>query len=400
MIRTFLTGAVLLWAVASPAAAQGIARVDPQASGVVDGWFSAPSVQLYLSQGVPFRVFTLDSPPRLVIDLSEADWTGVTPTDLLPAPGAITAIRFGAHGPGWSRLVAELAEPMAFEAGMTLDQSAGTARLQVDLSAVSATEFAARAGPPDGALWARQTPTEVAPIVDDRFVVVIDPGHGGKDPGAEREGLNEKGLMLQMARALREALLRAGDLEVVLTRDADLFVPLETRAAIAHRAGADLFVSLHADALSAGDAEGAAVYILSDQAQSSASAYLASRQNRDEILAGSDLRKTDDTVTGVLLDLARQETQPRSRTLATSLIRGMAAAGGPMNGHPLRHAGFSVLKSADIPSVLIEVGFLSSARDLTNLRDPTWRAAMVGGIARGILEWRDDDAARRALVRQ
>ena len=202
--------------------------------------------------------------------------------------------------------------------------------------------------------------------------MVLDPGHGGIDPGAERDDVAEKDLMLSLARALRDALVRAG-VEAILTRDDDIFVALETRVAIAHHQEADLFISLHADSLSEGGAKGATVYTLSDEASDAATEHLAARHNRADIIAGADLTGSDDQVAGVLLDLARQETEPRSASLAQVLVAGMTEAGGPMNRHPLRRAGFSVLKSADIPSVLVEVGFLSNKRDLNNLRDPVWR---------------------------
>ena len=186
----------------------------------------------------------------------------------------------------------------------------------------------------------------------------------------------------------------------VILRDGDYFVSLERRIALAHQAGADLFVSLHADSLSEGLAHGATVHVLSPEASDVASAKLAERHDRSDLLAGVDLSDADDRVTGILLDLARQETQPRSDALARALVEGMANQGGPMNRRPLRSAGFSVLKAADIPSVLIEVGFLTSPRDLKNLRDPEWRAKMTRGILNGLVAWREEDAARRALVRQ
>jgi N-acetylmuramoyl-L-alanine amidase len=156
---------------------------------------------------------------------------------------------------------------------------------------------------------------------------------------------------------------------------------------------------LHADALSEGGAQGATIYTLSDEASDTASAHLAARHNRADIIAGIDLSGLDDEVTQVLLDLARQETDPRSKTLAQAFANSMAEAGGPMNTRPLRQAGFSVLKSADIPSVLVEVGFLSSQRDLENLRDPVWRSGMTQAMARAILDWRQLDAETRALMR-
>lgn len=388
---------------AQMAAAQeltALARVDPQRSSVSDGWFGKTTLEIGLSQGVPFRVFLLDAPARLVIDFREADWAGVTPEDLLAKPGRVSDVRFGAFQPGWSRLVADLSVPMIpRQIGMPVDDSSGQAQLQITLDDVSTEEFATAAGAPVDPAWtvALTRPTVVP---DDRtFTAVLDPGHGGIDPGAERDGVNEKELMLSFARELQEALRRSG-VEAVLTRDEDVFVALERRVAIAHQVEADLFISLHADSLTQGGAKGATIYTLSEEASDAATEHLAARHNRADIIAGADLTGSDDQVTSVLLDLARQETEPRSATLAQALVEGMTAAGGPMNRRPLRNAGFSVLKSADIPSVLVEVGFLSSDRDLANVRDPVWRSVMVNAMADAILTWRDQDAARRALVRQ
>jgi N-acetylmuramoyl-L-alanine amidase len=238
------------------------------------------------------------------------------------------------------------------------------------------------------------------PTEDGALRVVLDPGHGGIDPGAEVDGTQEKALMLTFARELREVLLRAGGFDVVLTRDADEFVSLERRVALAHRAGADVFLSLHADALSGARARGASVYTLSDSASDAASAALAERHNRADILAGVDLSGKDDVVADVLMDLARMETQPRADHLAEVLLDTFRAAGLPLLSRPQRHAGFSVLKAPDIPSVLIELGFLSSPRDLKNLRDANWRAQAAETLRDALGAWRDADAARAGLVRQ
>ena len=406
MKRTVFAVCLMLAASLSPVRAEqeltALARVEPERSMIEDRWFGTTRMTIGLSQGVPFRVFLLNDPPRLVVDFREADWTGISDADLLPEPGRVTAVRFGAFQPGWSRLVADLAVPMRpTEIAMPVDEASGTATLEIDLKEVGATEFAKAAGVPRDPSWtvALTAPPRAPDPNDARFTVVLDPGHGGIDPGAEREGVAEKDLMLSFARALRDALVREGA-EVVLTRDEDVFVALETRVALAHQAQADLFVSLHADVLTEGGAKGATVYTLSDEASDAATEHLAARHNRSDIIAGADLTGSDDQVAGILLDLARQETEPRSVALAEVLVEGMSKAGGPMNGRPLRRAGFSVLKSADIPSVLVEVGFLSSKRDLANLRDPIWRAVMVAGIADALLAWRDQDAARKPLVRQ
>ena len=396
--------AFLMWICALSAAAQdlsGLARVDVARSGIEEGWFGRTEVTLALSQGVPFRVFTLDAPARLVVDFREVDFAGVSPDALLPEAGQIAGLRFGAFKPGWSRLVLDLGAPLLpTEIAMPVDASSGQAVLSIALEAVEAQVFADAAGAPLDADWGVQAAAPPATLSDDSFVVVIDPGHGGIDPGAVRETTSEKDLMLEIGLAVRDALRRAGGVEVVMTRDTDTFVSLTGRVALAHQVGADAFVSLHADALSQGQARGATVYTLSEEASDAASAQLAAQHDRADILAGVDLSGTDDQVASVLMDLARTETMPRTGTLARALIENMAGAGGPMNKRPLREAGFSVLKSADIPSVLVEVGFISDPRDLANLRDPVWRAVMVEALAAGILQWRDDDLAMQPLIRQ
>ncbi|MEQ6247845.1 N-acetylmuramoyl-L-alanine amidase [Sulfitobacter sp. HNIBRBA3233] len=404
MKRVFLSLICVLGLIPQVSAQEmlALARVDPAASTVEDGWFGRSTLRLHLSQGVPFRVFTLDDPARLIVDFREADFSGVSESDLLAEPGRIAALRFGAFQPGWSRLVAQLSEPMLpVEIGMPVGRDDGRAVLEISLKSVAPEDFAAAAGAPADPNWAPAflQPAPPPDPQDDRFVVVIDPGHGGIDPGAEAEGVAEKDLMLSFARLLADTLRRAG-VEAILTRDDDIFVALESRVAIAHQARGDLFLSLHADSLSEGGAKGATVYTLSEEASDAATEHLAARHDRSDIIAGADLTGSDDQVAGVLLDLARQETEPRSEALAQTLAAGMKEAGGPMNRRPLRRAGFSVLKSADIPSVLVEIGFLSSKRDLANLRDPVWRQGMAEGMARGILRWRDEDAARAALVRQ
>lgn len=404
MIRVFALCAALLGAFATPSRGQDIpffARVDAAESYVSKGRGGRVDIALHLTQGVPFRVFTLAAPDRLVLDFRDTDWSDVQEESLLDPDAEVTALRFGPFQPGWSRLVADLGQPMLpRNVDMRVDLATGQAVLALHLEPVAQEAFAAASGVPENVPWPSTPQIGVAPVSDDRFVVVLDPGHGGIDPGAERDGLSEKELMLDFAFELRAYLLAREDVDVVLTREADVFVSLDTRVARAHQARGDLFVSLHADALSQGGAEGATVYLLSDEASDAATAHLAARHNRADVLAGVDLSGSDDVVTSLLLDLARRETEPRSKALAHAFIDSMAQSGGPMNSRPLRHAGFAVLKAADIPSVLVEVGFLSSPRDLANLRDPAWRRGMVAAMSNAIMDWQVKDSRRQALLRK
>ena len=412
-VFTVFAAIALLWVsgwgvLAQTADFSAVARVEVDQSGLRQTE-AGVTLDLSLSQGVPYRAYTLDAvddvPRRLVLDFREVDWQGVRP-DALGQVEGISGLRFGAVRPGWSRMVLDLARPLVIaQAGMTVDPSTGGAQLRVVLRDANAQDFAARAGAPRDPGFDLPPPEVIARpglrrVGEDPLIVVLDPGHGGIDPGAERDGLSEKELMLTFARELQDVLLRDGNFEVVLTRTDDSFVSLDRRVDLAHAAGGQLFISLHADALSEGQAHGATLYLLSESASDEASAALAERHDRDDLLAGIDLTGQDDQIAGVLMDLARQETQPRAERLAQALVSGIGGTDLPLNSRPIRRAAFSVLKAPDIPSVLLEVGFLSSKRDLKNLRDPEWRARMAEAIREGLSLWVAEDAILSDLVRQ
>lgn len=383
-----------------------LARLDPAGSRLVDAE-GGIVLDLAVGMAVPYRVGLRDGPPRLVIDFSEVDF-GRTPPAALNRSAHVRALAWGRFVPGWSRLVAELDGPYRIARDGQAVAEGGGAVIGLRLAPTSAEDFAAAvagsaaaagaAGPvlPEPAVVAppHRRQTGAAPLV-----VVLDPGHGGIDPGAEAGGQREALLMLGFARELADLLRRAG-MRVVMTRDEDVFVPLETRISVARAARADVFVSLHADALAEGEATGATIYLLAGAASDAASAQLAERHDRGDLLAGLDLAGQDDGVAGVLMDLARLESAPRAARLARDLAAAMTAAGAEMHRHPIQEAGFSVLKSADIPSVLVELGFLSSPRDRARLTDPVWRAMMQGAILAGLRAWAVADAAEALLIRQ
>lgn len=380
----------------------GLARVDDGASTLTDARGGA-RLELALSQGVPFRVFTLSGPDRLILDFREVDWTGFDEAAFNES-ARISAVRTGSFRPGWSRLVADLSEPM-LPRDVALERTDPGARLSLTLRPARRAAFDAAAGAPHDPRWDLPEPRGIAaPRDGGPLRVLIDPGHGGIDPGAIVEDVQEADLMLRLAREVKEALLRsdafAQGVEVHLTRETDVFVSLERRVAIAHEIGADLFLSLHADKLAQGVARGATVYTLSETASDAASAALAERHDREDLLAGIDLTGKDDVVAGVLFDIARLDNTPRSQALAAAVAAGIENATGAVNKHPIKQAGFSVLKAADIPSILVEAGFLSTEADLRNLTDPIWRAGFAAGVRDGIAAWAAEDAALAPLRRK
>ncbi len=392
-----LLAGLLIWLATLATAQQlsGLARLDAAQSSITDRG-QGVDLTLALSQAVPWRVRVLDAPPRLVLDMREVDWSTL---DQVPRSGErLLGLRAGVFRPGWSRLVVELAEPLLVTRAEMV--TSPDVRVHLRLDPATPADFAVQAALPEPADWSlpeRAVLPSRARKADGPLVVVLDPGHGGLDPGAERDGQTEADLMLGFARELKEHLLRDGGFDVVMTREEDIFVPLESRISIARAAAADVFISLHADAIAEGEAVGATIYTLDAEASDEASAALAERHDRDDLLAGVDLTEQDDLVAEVLMDMARTATAPRIARLADALQAAIQGAEIKMHRHPQQRAGFSVLKSPDIPSVLLELGFLSSARDLARLNDPAWRARMAEALRVGLLDWAAEDAMLQGL---
>ncbi len=383
-----------------------LARLDPQGSSIKDKGMGL-ALDLALNQPVPYRIHFLDGPPRLIIDFREVDFGGASPVALDKA-ARVQDLSWGPFLAGWSRLVAVLDTPLALTSADEVRAADGSAVVRLRFTPTTAAAFsdaiATQGDPTAMADWSLPAPAVVdAPIrrqTGDRPLrVVLDPGHGGIDPGADAGKLTEAGLMLSFALELSDLLTRAG-LQVELTRRTDVFVPLETRISVARAAGADVFLSLHAVAVAEGEATGATIYRLDESASDTATQKLAERHDRADLLAGIDLSGHDDEVAGVLMDLARLETQPRADRLAEKLAASIKGAGLKMHRRPVQGAAFSVLKSADIPSLLLETGFLSSEADRALLLDPAWRAQLQNAILIGLQGWAIDDAAEARLIRQ
>ena len=375
-----------------------LSRFIPNGSYARDVMFSGTEIRIQHTQGVPFRIYTLDAPKRLIVEFNSVIFAGFEEA-MFSRSQSITGVRAGALKSGWSRMVFDLARPMLVErAGVTVAPETAQAELIIRLTKTNDDRFAADAKK----MVAKQTVVTTTGNTSnaDQFVIVLDPGHGGIDPGAVAGDAQEADLMLSLAREIRDILRKSDGVQVHLTRDEDVFVSLEDRVSAAHALSADVFLSLHADIVTDGQAFGTTVYTLSETASDEATAKLALRHDRGEILFGVDLRGADDEVSGILIDLARLETIPQSKELAGAVVDAVLMEFGRVNSRPIRHANFSVLKAPDIPSILVEAGFMSSSQDLENLKSPEWRTRFSRALVAGILDWYLSDAALAPLRRQ
>jgi N-acetylmuramoyl-L-alanine amidase len=329
-----------------------------------------------------FKILRLSNPHRLVIDLPEIEFGG--PAEPGSARGLVSDYRYGLIAPGKGRIVLDLSGPVDIVNSFVLDPvGEEPARLVIDLSPGEEEAFAAAALADSAGSAAPEAPK--APVVGmGRPVVVIDPGHGGIDSGAVGDdGLLEKDVTLSFGQELARRLKENGELEPVLTRDGDDFMSLPERVEVARRHGAALFISIHADSVRQDYVRGATVYTLSDDASDELAAALAERENRSDILAGLALEDQPDDVADILFDLARRETRNLSVRFAQDLVGDMKEKV-TLNSNPYRRASFRVLKAPDVPSVLLELGYLSNDEDEALFRSKDWPKAEAGIVAEAI----------------
>ncbi|MCP4314593.1 MAG: N-acetylmuramoyl-L-alanine amidase [Hyphomicrobiales bacterium] len=348
-------------------------------------------VVIEFEQKPDFSYHLLASPHRLVIDLPETVFG--FQDSLAKARGLLTDVRYGAMAPGRSRIVFTSVGPVKVVMADAMEsESDGTFRLVVDLAATSDNEFASLVGQQQ---WDPASPEKETDIqsgtVDagSGFTVAIDPGHGGIDTGAKgRGGADEKDITLAMVLALKTALERDTDMNVVLTRDSDSFVSLSERVRRARQQSADMFVSIHADSIRVRGVRGATVYTLSEKASDQMAQQLAAQENRSDLIAGLSLEDEPDTVADILIDLTRRETRVFSDSLAAAVIGAFDGTVKLIN-NPHRSAGFRVLRAPEVPSVLVELGYLSNEDDEKLLTDPKWRNKTADLLALAISAYRD-----------
>ena len=392
MINFFYTLVILI--LASPAASEvSFARLLNEGSFAKDRFFGGLEINLKLTQGVPYKMNILEEPISLIIDFSTVSFDEIDLRKLNRSKN-IELIKYEELDSKWSRLSVQLKDYWNIESTeMRINPEDSSAIISVILKSVSKNTFKLKNGDVKNLLKSKNAKANKnsSDSKNSDFVVVLDPGHGGKDPGAEAAGYRESDLMLELAAAVKESLVRNTNFEVILTRNEDVFLSLENRIALATQSGADLFVSLHADAVIEGEASGTTIYLLSENATDKMSAQLAARHDRSKILRDVDLSGLDSQVATVLIDIARQETKPRNEAVASSILEVFEERITELSTQPLRYAAFSVLKSPDIPSILIEAGFMSTSSNLQNLIQPKWRAEFADALSEAILRWKLKD---------
>lgn len=375
---------LLIYAAAGSAKAQDPVRFSALSHGVYEDRLRL----IFSTTPLPvFASFQLSDPDRLVIDVPSMVWE-VDHEDTQDIP-YIGAIRHGLFRRDRARIVLDLTEPVGVQRIFTRPPAGSEpGRLIIDLSPVSRAAFDERAGWPEKARWAGRLPGAASRAPGD-IVVAIDPGHGGIDPGATFGKLTEKDVVLDFAVQLAREIDSRDGYQAYLVRTQDVFVPLHQRVARAHAAGAHLMLSLHADTLLKGNASGMSAYTLSEKGTDDAAIALAARENRSDVLAGADLEGESDDLTQLLVELAQRGTQVESLKLAEALVRALDEGEIELlRTRPLRQANFRVLKAPDIPSVLLEIGFMDSARDRKRLVDKEWRSRVAVQITDGIADWR------------
>jgi N-acetylmuramoyl-L-alanine amidase len=354
---------------------------------------------LDLDKPIQFRAFALDDPYRVVVDTPQVSFR-LPPGIGATGRGLVKAFRYGMVMPGGSRIVFDLAGPARIANSTMLEAANGQPpRLVLELEEVDRATFveALRAevrpqtkpAPSESTVpvGAPQTVPAAKPAApaDTRPVVVIDPGHGGVDNGTQASGEIEKNLVLAFGLALRDRLEKSGKYRVVMTRTDDTFIALDDRVRFARNQKAALFVSIHADYLprNEGDVQGATIYTLSDKASDAEAERLAETENRADAIGGVDLGEEPTDVADILIDLAQRETRTFSNRFAR-LLMGEMKTTVRMHKRPLKSAGFRVLKAPDVPSVLVELGYVSNKSDLEHLVSESWRSKTVGAMAQAI----------------
>lgn len=352
-------------------------------------WRTADKLRLVLdlSGPVQYKTFALEAPDRLIIDISGARLTGDF-SQLALANTPIKSIRSGHYGQGDdTRIVLDLTAPVQLNSFLLGPEGSQGHRLVLDLGAALHTPVQL------AAVGVQPSAREPSPLFDKGHpkrdvMVVIDPGHGGKDPGAVgAKGEREKDVVLAIARLLAKRIKREKGFDVRLVRNDDFFVPLRKRVDVAHKYNADIFISIHADAAPRLTASGASVYALSEGGATSATArFMAQRENGADLLGATsllNLKDKDPMLAGVILDMSMNATIAASLQLGNTILGSLADIT-TLHQKRVEQAGFAVLKSPDVPSILVETGFISNVRDSQRLVTARHQQAVADGLFAGL----------------
>lgn len=354
----------------------------------------------------PWRIFTLDQPPRLIVDVAAGGWVGPRPAP--PPDGLIAGLRAGVAEAGRARLALDLKGPARLEEATMTPLPGGGARLRVILAPQTQDRFAQTAGWPPGARASGGRAGSAAdlrgapdPRADDRPLVMVDAGHGGFDPGAIRGEAVEKTLALAFARELAQALQDTGRWRAELTRNDDRYLGLDERVTLAEAAGASAFISIHANTVARGEALGASVFSLASRATDDETGALASSENQAD-LRSPEGHEADpaappaggDDIAAIIEAIGRGPATLASRSLADALAEELGVVTPMLRGRAHAQARFRVLRSTRMASSLVELGFLSNPDDLARMSDPSWRRIAARALAEGLEAWRVDEAAR------
>jgi N-acetylmuramoyl-L-alanine amidase len=360
---------------------------------------SGTRVVLDLSAPVKHKAFLLDGPDRVVIDVGRASLKSKLPD----AVGVITAMRSGKLPHNGLRLVFEVSSPVTIQTSEALPAGDAGHRLILDIAAPGAAKAVV------AVLVVPTAPVAIrpahAPSESGRDIVIaVDAGHGGVDPGASgKRGTREKDVVLEIAKVLVARINTEPGMKAVLTRDGDYFISLRERNTRARRAKADLFVSIHADAIANPDVSGSSVYVLSDRgASSEAARWLAERENAADLKGGIKLDDKDAMLANVLLDLSQTASISASMVAAENVLKSLDRIG-EVRKPRVQQAGFVVLKSPDIPSMLVETAFISNREDERKLSLPAHRAKLANAIFAGIEQYfqgNAPDGTRLAAARR
>lgn len=391
-----LMAAIFAGVLASPFLFTSAAIAAPQVQdlriGIRDG---ATRFVIDLSEKVEARIFGLPDPYRVVIDLPEVEFA--LPVERLSAAGGLVErLRYGLFRPGTSRFVIDLRGSAKVSKTFTLKpDGARPWRLVIDLTPTDRADFltAMRPTPPVATPSSKpEPPLRTNPTPKRVPVVVLDAGHGGVDPGAVgRSGAFEKDIVLAFAREIKRQLEANGRVKAVLTRDRDVFLPLRERVRTARRAEADLFLSLHVNSNDLKSLQGFSAYTLSEKASDAEAQALAAKENKADVIGGMNLGSYSDDVQNILIDFAQAKTNELSVRFARDIMVKEVGQSAKLIKRPWRSAGFAVLKAPDVPSVLVELGYLTNRQEERKLNDRNYRRTLSAAIVRSVLQYLETD---------